>query len=209
MVVELLTFAGDEAGDVSFRFDRGATRYFVVALIGTRQPEALREALRRLREQANLPARHEFSFHRLTSKRLRAEVWDTLRGLDFHAWAVVVDKTKLPDSFYVMPGRSFYVFFVTEAIRLIPEPKRRGPVLLLHRFNQAGHAVTALKQALRIRNIRHEFGKIRAKRARGEELIQIADLAAGALLRKYSAGEAEGYQVIRSKLSALLEYSSK
>jgi hypothetical protein len=36
-----LTFAGDEAGDTGFRFNRGATRYFVMALISTRGPETL------------------------------------------------------------------------------------------------------------------------------------------------------------------------
>lgn len=36
------TFAVDEAGDVSFRFDRGASRYFVVALIGTANLDQLR-----------------------------------------------------------------------------------------------------------------------------------------------------------------------
>ena len=66
-----LTFAGDEAGDSGFHFNRGATRYFVMALIGTRRPETLQEALRQLRENNSLPAGYEFSFHDTTSRRLR------------------------------------------------------------------------------------------------------------------------------------------
>ena len=61
------TFAGDESGDTSFRFDRGATRHFVVAIIGTQQPEALRQALAELRQRRNLPANYEFSFHGTTA----------------------------------------------------------------------------------------------------------------------------------------------
>lgn len=40
-----LTFAGDEAGDVSFAFDKGASRYFVAAVIATPDPDGLRQLL--------------------------------------------------------------------------------------------------------------------------------------------------------------------
>ena len=43
-----LTFAGDEAGDVSFNFEKGASRYFVPAFIATRQPDTLRDVLAQL-----------------------------------------------------------------------------------------------------------------------------------------------------------------
>lgn len=36
-----LTFASDESGDVTFAFDKGASRYFVVAVIATPEPETL------------------------------------------------------------------------------------------------------------------------------------------------------------------------
>jgi len=202
----ILTFAGDESGDVSLRFDRGATRYFVVAIIGTLQPEVLRLGLRDLCQQRSLPVRYEFSFHRLTSAGLRVAVWNLLQGLDFRVWAIVVDKARLPDSFHVMPGQSFYVFFVTEVVRLIPEHERQGATLLLDQFDEAGRAITALKRTLTARGIHHGFKRIRARRSRSEELIQIADLVAGAILRKYSGGDTEGYQVIASKIAALLEY---
>ena len=44
-----ITFAGDEAGDVSFNFGKGASRYFVPAFIATQEPDALRETLAELR----------------------------------------------------------------------------------------------------------------------------------------------------------------
>lgn len=51
-----LTFAGDEAGDVSFAFEEGATRYFVVAVIATPMPNELRQLLAKVRDEAHLPA---------------------------------------------------------------------------------------------------------------------------------------------------------
>ncbi len=48
------TFAGDEAGDVSMNFNKGASRYYVPALIGTRTPDILRETLAELRQSLGL-----------------------------------------------------------------------------------------------------------------------------------------------------------
>ena len=36
------TFAGDEAGDFSFDFEKGASRYIVVVVIATTDPDSLR-----------------------------------------------------------------------------------------------------------------------------------------------------------------------
>ena len=57
------TFAGDEAGDVSFNFGKGASRYFVMAVIGATEPENLRQTLADVREELGLPASYEFSFN--------------------------------------------------------------------------------------------------------------------------------------------------
>ncbi len=65
-----LTFAGDESGDVNFAFDKGASRYFVVAVVATADPDALRQVLADLRQSSGLPAEYEFSFHALSSAPL-------------------------------------------------------------------------------------------------------------------------------------------
>ena len=41
------TLAGDEAGDASLNFEKGASRYFVVALVGTQDADGLRSVLER------------------------------------------------------------------------------------------------------------------------------------------------------------------
>ena len=74
MTAETFTFAGDESGDVSFSFGKGASRYFVVAAIGTLQPETLRQTLADLRGEARLPVDYEFSFNG------QAEAFDRVVG---------------------------------------------------------------------------------------------------------------------------------
>jgi hypothetical protein len=56
-------FAGDEAGDTSFRFDRGASTHFSIALIGTRDADSLRLALDQVRARFHLAPDFEFKFH--------------------------------------------------------------------------------------------------------------------------------------------------
>ena len=196
-------FAGDESGDVSFRFDRGATSHFVIALIGTQQSERLRQALTDLRQQYSLPARYEFSFHGTTSRRLRTALFDTVARLDFRVWAVVVTKASLPHSFRVMPGRSFYVYMVTRVVESIPLDRRENATLLLDEFDRSGKTLADLKKALKLLDIHRGFKRIRSRRSHSDGLIQIADLAAGAILRCYAKQDDRAYRQLEPKVEVL------
>ncbi len=166
-----ITFAGDESGDVSFAFGKGASRYFVFALIATSQPDNIRQALADLRQQRNLSAQFEFKFHKLSAAALRQAVFSFLNTLDFQATVLYVDKYTLPDSFRVMTGQIFYAFFVSEIIRLIPEAEREGATLLLDQFDPAGRAIRELKRTLKRRQIRRGFKRIAHARSHSESLI--------------------------------------
>jgi len=201
-----LTFAGDESGDVSFSFEKGASRYFVVAAIATAVPEQLRHLLVELREQAYLPPNYEFSFHQLSSAPLRRKVFIALATAPFEAWAVIVDKTTLPDTFRVMRRLDFYLYFVTELIQLIPAHKSAGATLILDEFGSAETLPTELRRFMRARQIARHFKRVLAQRSKAEPLIQIADLVAGAILRRDSRGDIETYELIEAKLSQVLEF---
>ena len=103
-----LTFAGDESGGVSFSFGKGASRYFVVAVIATDNPDNLRKYLSDFRQRSGLPATYEFKFHDLTSANLRRRTFTALAQASFESWAIIVDKTVLPDTFKLMSGVDFY-----------------------------------------------------------------------------------------------------
>ena len=124
-----LTFAGDEAGDASFSFNKGASTHFVLALIATTQPDALRQALARLREKRGLPADSEFKYHKLTSTALRQATFEALQALDFAVWALTVDKTRLPTYWRALNAHSFYALLASELIVLVPLVEREGATL--------------------------------------------------------------------------------
>jgi hypothetical protein len=129
------TFAGDEAGDVSFAFTKGASRNFVVSVIATSEPENLRTVLETVRKDANLSKTYEFGFNSVSSVRLCERVFTALGNAESEAGALIVDKTTLPDTFKLfMSGLDVYVYFVSELIRQIPTEKRAHATLILDEF---------------------------------------------------------------------------
>jgi hypothetical protein len=202
-----LTFAGDEAGDASFSFGKGASRYFVITVIATPEPDDLRALLASVRQDAGLPQSYEFRFHELTSARLRERVFTALATAEFEAWALVVDKTTLPEPYRLfMSGLDIYLFFVSELIRQIPEEKRLGATLILDEFGDAQKTRDELKRVMKARGIRHGFHRIAVRRSKSEALIQVADLVAGSILRRDASNESGAFDQIAGKIVSLKEY---
>jgi hypothetical protein len=200
------TFAGDEAGDASFRFDKGASRYFVVTVISTQNPDDLRDVLANVRAEAHLPKGFDFHFNSLASAKLRRLVFESLSQSDFEAWAIIVDKTILGEAFKAMSGLDFYIFFVAELIRHIPAEKRAGGTLILDEFGYPDQTKEELKRILKARNIAHGFRRISIRRSHSESLIQIADLIAGAVFRRDTHNDTGAYDVIEQKVKKLVDY---
>ena len=204
--MQTFIFAGDESGDVSFKFEKGASRYFVVAAIGTTQPQPLRQVLADLRQSESLPANYEFSFNGLASGRLRRRVFAALAKADFEAWAVIADKTALPDVFRLMKRLDFYLYFVTELLQSIPAQRREGATLILDEYGAEGRLPIELRRYMKARNIPRHFQRVLVKRSQSEPLIQVADLVAGAILRRDTHGQAEAYDAVEGKFKRIAEY---
>jgi len=201
------TFAGDEAGDFSFNFEKGASRYIVVAVIATPEPDALRELLSDIRRKNRLSPSHEFGFHNISSAQFRQRIFTALRSANFEAWALVADKTTLPEPFRLfMSGLDLYAFFVSEVVAHIPPEKRTGATLILDEMGYPEQTREELKRMFKKRNIKHGFNRISMRRSSQEGLIQIADLVAGSILRRDSRKQSEAYDMIAGKIVELIEY---
>jgi len=201
------TFAGDEAGDFSFNFERGASRYLVVTVIATQEPDDLRDVLANIRGENKLPPSYEFGFHNVTSAQFCKRIFTTLRSANFEAWALIADKTMLPETFSLfMSGLDVYSYFVSEVISHIPLAKRMGATLILDEFGRSEKTRDELKRIFKKRNIQHGFSRITMRRSHQESLIQIADLIAGSVLRRDAHKQNEAYDMIAGKIIELIEY---
>lgn len=201
------TFAGDESGDTSFNFAKGASRYFVVTVIATQSPDDLRKLLERLRRDSNLPEIYEFGYHKLSSEQLRKRVFSVLSSAPLEAWGILVDKTILPEAFKAMSGLDFYLYFVSELISQISDYKREGGTLILDEFGYPDQTKDELKRIMKARNISHGFKRISVRRSKSESLIQIADLIAGAVWRRDTHNDSGAYEIVEQKIRKLIEYA--
>ena len=201
------TFAGDEAGDVSLNFEKGASRYFVFAVIATEKPQELREMLDEVRREFNLSAGYEFGFNSMgAAVALREKVFSRLSRADFSAWAILVDKTTLPKIYENIPRLNFYLFFAMELLQKIPAEMREGATLILDEFGGEPNLPLEFRRYMKKRNIPRHFNRVLTKRSKSEPLIQIADLVAGAIFRRDARGESNAYEKIQRKFVELIEY---
>ena len=200
-------YAGDEAGDVSFAFAKGASRYFVLVVIRAAAADALDNSFSALVASNRLHDHFEFSFHDLTNPRLRERVMLAMGTWSFSAWTIAVDKTLLPEPFRVMPARSFYAFFLTELARHIPEAERAGSTLVLDEFDRGGRLLADLGKVFKARGIARGFRKISAKRSGSARLIQCADLVAGAVLWRCARQDDRYLGMIEGRLAVLIDYA--
>lgn len=201
-----ITFAGDESGDVSFNFGKGASRYFVMAVIATMKPEDLRQSLAEVRDEFGLSTSYEFSFNGISSTQIRQRVFQTLQNLEFDAWALVVDKTLLPEPFKAMRRLDFYLFCITELLQAIPSELREKSTLILDEFGGEPDLPLEFRRYMKRREIPRHFSRILTKRSKSEPLIQVADLVAGAVLRRDSQSDSEAFDMIQTKFKKVIEY---
>lgn len=201
-----LTFAGDEAGDVSLSFNKGASRYFVPAFISTQFPDDLRQTLSNLRQTLDLRETHEFKFHKMASAEVRNQVFSALAHAKFDAWALIVDKTRLPKIFETTESIEIYTHFITELLSIIPADFQKDATLILDEFGSTPDLRTELRRAMLKRHMPRLFKRVIVRSSHRESLIQVADLVAGAVMRRDSQNDSEAFDMISGKIKRLELY---
>jgi hypothetical protein len=200
------TFAGDEAGDVSLNFGKGASRYYVPAFIGTQSPDTLRKTLADLRQRLGLHATHEFKFHKMTSPEIRRQVFSALAHSEFEAWALFIDKTTLPKIFKTSESVAIYTHFISELLTIIPAKFQQDATLILDEFGSTPDLRTELRRTMIKRHIPRLFKRVLVRKSHRESLIQVADLVAGAIMRRDSQKDSEAFDMLSRKIKRIELY---
>ncbi|MDP2661051.1 MAG: DUF3800 domain-containing protein, partial [Dehalococcoidia bacterium] len=84
----------DESGDLGFKFDRGSTRFFTMALVVFENSEgalACQRAIEDLRQRLCVPAGYEFHFHGDSHDR-RLALLSAVSRQDFSCYTFTLDK---------------------------------------------------------------------------------------------------------------------
>lgn len=187
-------------------FGKGASRYFVPAFISTESPDDLRQTLTNLRQKLDLRETHEFKFHKMASAEVRNEVFSALAHARFDAWALVVDKTRLPKIFETTESIEIYTHFITELFVIIPAELQKDATLILDEFGSTPDLRTELRRAMLKRHMPRLFKRVIVRSSHRESLIQVADLVAGAIMRRDSQNDSDAFDMISKKIKRLELY---
>ncbi len=178
----------DESGDTGFKVGRGSTKNFVVACVifsDSLEAEKTSVAIKELRRELKVHDNFEFKFSKC-SQKFRKKFLEKVRKFDFQYRAVVMVKQRIYGEELRRKKESFHNFSLK--------------MLLKHSFGSI-HDARVYIDGSGDRDFRRDaekylkqqcnedrkiIGKVRFQESHRSTLIQLADMAAGAINRSFS-----------------------
>lgn len=174
----------DESGDTGFKFRQGSTLVFVIALVVVDDPAPLDRAVERLRQQYNLPQRYEFKFSE-TADRLKERFFRGIQDHDFVIRAIVIDKTMIYSA--RLREKHWFYNYVTKLLLKYDDGLIHEATLVVDKrlpgIVNRRHFDTYLRQELN--SGRRRLKEIKHRDSARDNLLQVADMVAGAIHRQY------------------------
>jgi hypothetical protein len=173
----------DESGDPGFKLDKGSTPVFAASMVIFRDADKACEighSIRVLRE--SLGVKPEFKFSRCKPE-FRDAFFESVVGGAFTVRAIVVQKALIYSQRLKTVKEEFYRFFIKSMVRFDDGALQDADVVIDGSGDRAfrNHLKTHLKRHSAPGAIR----RVRLKNSRGDDLIQLADMCAGAIARSY------------------------
>lgn len=143
----------------------------------------------------------------MTSPEIRSQVFSALAHADFEAWALFVDKITLPKIFHTSESIIIYTHFLGEVLTIIPAKLQQDPTLILDEFGSTPDLCTELRRMMIRRHLPRLFKRVVVRKSHQESLIQVADLVAGAIMRRDSQKDSEAFDTISRKIKRIELYT--
>jgi len=194
----------DESGDTGFKFQHNSSTYLVVALVLVEHPDPLNEAMDAVRQQLGKQPLQEIKFMRLAHEE-RVRALHILCAVPFSVRAVVMDKRKIRDPLLRKPA-PLYRFVVTEALVSSAHLLEDASVTIDESFKSRTQQLD-LTSHIRQEVNQSEEGRVQRIRvvsyadSRRHNLLQVADLMAGAVARSYEKSDGGYISLIRKRLN--------
>ena len=193
----------DESGDAGFKITRGSTPYFVVAMVIFREfNEAERTSSIIAETRERLRIKPEFKFNKC-HPNVRDGFFEAVSTCNFSVRAVVVEKARIYSDNLREDKERFYSFFVKSLL------KYDNDVLQGARIKIDGSGDREFKQELE-RYLRRQcqegkIASVKFSESHRDNLIQLADMAAGAIARSYRQDDRKDADRWRKMLGRKIE----
>jgi hypothetical protein len=173
----------DESGDPGFRVAHGSTTHFVIAMVifdDFGDAERTSTAVAALRHE--LRVKPEFKFTRLADS-VRDKFFDRIGGCNFRVRALVVDKAIIHSPHLRTETDQFYRFFLRQLLDNDQNTLNGASI----KIDGSGSAEFKREMGTYLRKHRcgAKIAKFRFVDSKADNLVQLADMCAGAILRSY------------------------
>lgn len=198
----------DESGDPGFKLARGSSPFFVVAMVLFRDFGEAERASRAVGDaRESLGVRPEFKFSQ-SRDPVRDAFFEAVLPFDFRVRALVVDKSRIYSQNLREDTERFYRYFVQLLMR-----HDHGTLTDAHvRIDGSGNR--AFRRELG-RYLRRQIGpgsvkKMRFIDSRKDNLVQLADMAVGAIARSYYPNDRTRHdrwlRILRPKIEDIWDF---
>ena len=181
----------DDSGDTGLKLEEGSTQYFGIFMVVFEEHEeaaACDQRITLLRHELGLTLNYEFHFHR-NSNRVREAFFKAVLPYQFFYYGIIINKLKLfgegfknKESFYKYSSSLLFENAkekLDNAIVVIDESGRN-----LFKYQLAKY----LKRKLNVSNGLTYIKRVKMQDSKGNNLLQLADMVAGAVTRSLGGG---------------------
>lgn len=201
----------DESGDLAVRrlgTGTGASDFFVIVPLMMDDPVPVYSAIDELKDRLGMPRREEFRFSATSPIRRRAFL-EELRRHEMAIRASVVNKAQIAERPEAANERLLYRDLIQRT--LVQHQEDLGEtVLVLDEYIRGRQAQRQFNTSLRQAVNTHDHQRlitIRHERSQTNNLIQAADMAAGAVYRSHAHGDGSYLRIIRSRVRTIQNWA--
>lgn len=176
----------DDSGDTGFKFDRGSTSHFIIAMVifdDELEAQKTAVAIKELKREIGFGDNTEFRFFK-TKDKYKIKFLKRINKFNFRVRCLVVDKTIVYSEQLQNNKNSFYSYFIKETL------KNNNSTIIDAKIRLDGGGnrnfrktfITYLRKELNSKDkkIMKNFKMVDSKR---DVLIQMADMVAGSINR--------------------------
>ena len=194
----------DDSGDPGFK-ENTTSKIFLMAAVVFNSLDLVVETNNKIdkyRKQLGWKESREFKFRKI-SKQIKRDFIKCVQFCDFEIYAVYIEKSKYGTDFKFAKSNPLYSWAIKELLKIIPLKQARIKI-----DGESGRKYRLhLKSYLRknINMYQNSIRSLKVKDSRDDNLIQLADVVAGAINRSFQLNKTDARDYIKLFADKIVE----